>query len=237
MNVVIMQPFYLFLRKHFHQIQRSNLYIFMDDTQFVKNGHHNRNRIKGPNGYVWLTVPVYHKFGQKLNEVVIDNTKNWRKKHWESIKQCYSKAKFFKNYADFFEDVYKREWEKLVDINIYLIINISQFLGIETKFIKLSELNIQNDNPTQRLIDICEHVGATNYIIGTRAKDYMEEWRWQFTKVNLEYFEPKYPPYPQLFGDFLDNCSIIDLLFNCGSESGEYIWGKYFQEFQKYEFQ
>lgn len=233
MNVVIMQPFYLFLRKHFHQIFRSDLYIFMDDTQFVKGGHHNRNRIKGPNGYIWLTVPVLHKFGQKNNEVLIDNTKNWRKKHWESIKQSYSKAKYFSKYSDFFEDVYKKDWEKLVDLNIYLIKNISNFLGISNKEFKLlSDLKIENENPTQRLIDICEKVGATNYIIGTRAKDYMEEWRWKKTHVNLEYFEPTYPPYPQLFGDFLDNCSIIDLLFNCGPQSGEYIWGKYFKEYQ-----
>lgn len=234
MNVVIMQPFYLFLRKHFHQIQRADLYIFMDDTQFVKNGHHNRNRIKGSNGYIWLTVPVYHRFGQKINEVLIDNTKDWRKKHLQSIKQNYSKAKYFKNYIDFFEDTYNKSWDKLVDLNIYLIENISKMLGINhTKFIRLSDLNIINENPTQRLIDICEKVGATNYIIGTRAKDYMEEWRWEHTKVKLEYFEPKYPPYPQLYGEFLENCSIIDLIFNCGPESGEYIWGKYFREFNE----
>lgn len=226
MNVVIMQPFYLFLRKHFHQIQRADLYIFMDDTQFVKNGHHNRNRIKSNNGYVWLTVPIYHKFGQKINEVIIDNTKDWAKKHWLTIRQNYSKAMYFSKYADFFEDVYlNKKWEKLVDLNVYLIINIAKFLGItNTKFEFLSNLHIYNDNPTQRLIDICEKVGATRYIIGTRAKDYMEDWRWEKTKVILEYFEPTYPPYPQLYGAFLDNCAIIDLLFNCGPKSGKYIW-------------
>lgn len=229
MNVVIMQPFYLFLRKHFHQIQRADLYIFMDDTQFVKNGHHNRNRIKSSNGYVWLTVPIYHRFGQKINEVIIDNTKDWAKKQWLTIKQNYSKADYFSKYADFFEDVYlNKKWEKLVDLNVYLIVNIAKFLGItNTKFEFLSNLHIYNDNPTQRLIDICENVGATRYIIGTRAKDYMEEWRWEKTKVILEYFEPTYPPYPQLYGEFLDNCAIIDLLFNCGPESGKYIWENY----------
>ena len=223
-----MQPFYLFLRKHFHQIKRADLYIFMDDTQFVKNGHHNRNRIKGTNGYIWLTVPIKHNYGQNINEVVIDNNKNWKKKHWLSIYQSYSKAPFFKKYADFFEDVYENEWEKLSDLNIYLIKNISEFLQIkDTRFEVLSEMNIRtNDDPTQRLIDICESVGATNYIIGTRAKDYMEERRWENTKVNLEYFEPEYSDYPQIHGDFLNNCAIIDLLFNCGPDSGKYIWGE-----------
>ena len=104
MNVVIMQPFYLFLRKHFHQVQRADLYIFMDDSQFVKNGHHNRNRIKGVDGYIWLTVPIYQKLGQKIGEVMIDNSRNWTKKHWQSIKQNYSKSQYFKLYAEFFED-------------------------------------------------------------------------------------------------------------------------------------
>lgn len=229
MNVVIMQPFYLFLRKHFHQVKRADLYIFMDTTQFVKNSHYNRNRIKTPNGMQWLTVPVLHKFGQRIKEVEIDNTKNWRKNHWKSILLNYSKAKYFKEYSDFFEDLYKKEWINLADLNIYLIENISNYLGIkDTKFLRLSDIKIENENPTQRLIDICEHVDATNYIIGTRAKDYMEESRWNNTNVNLEYFEPKYPKYPQLRGEFIDNCSIIDLLFNCGPDSGEYIWGKYF---------
>ncbi|MEO8209746.1 MAG: WbqC family protein [bacterium] len=229
MNVVIMQPFYLFLRKHFHQLQKSDLYIFMDDVQFVKNGHHNRNRIKGASGLIWMTVPVLQKerSGQLLKDVEIDNKTDWKKKHWFSIKNNYSKSRFFKDYSDFFEDVYKRDWKKLVDINIYLIKNISAFLGIENKnFMLLSELNIRNENPTQRLIDICENLGASDYIVGTRAKDYMEEWRWEKTNVKLNYFEPVYPEYPQLYGEFSDNCSIIDLLFNCGKNSNEYIRGK-----------
>ncbi len=205
----------------------ADLYIFMDDVQFVKNSHHNRNRIKSASGLIWLTVPVFHKgkFGQLLKDVKIDNMKDWKKKHWLSIVNCYSKAPYFKMYSDFFEDVYKRTWEKLIDLNIYLIRNISEFLGInKTGFTSLSELNITNSNPTQRLIDVCEKVGATDYIIGTRAKDYMEESRWKTTKVNLNYFEAVYPPYPQLYGKFFDNCSIIDLLFNSGQNSGEYIW-------------
>jgi hypothetical protein len=231
-----MQPFYLFLRKHFHQIQKADTYIYMDDVQFVKNAHHNRNRIKSSNGLIWLTVPVLHKgrFGQQLREVEIDNKTNWKKKHWMSIKNCYSGAPYFDKYSDFFEDVYTKDWNKLIELNIYLIEHISRYLGImNTKFIRLSELDIKNSNATQRLIDICEKVGADNFIIGTRAKDYMEEWRWQKTAVNLQYFEPEYPPYIQRYGDFTENCSVLDLLFNCGEESGEYIWGKYFRKFNK----
>ena len=227
MNVVIMQPFYLFLRKHFHQVQRADVYFYMDDTQFVKNGHMNRNRIKGPNGYIWLTVPILQKdrFGQTLNQVEINNTENWRKKHWKTILQNYKRAPFFEKYSGFFEDVYTKEWNLLIDLNIYLIEQITSFLGIQnTKFKKLSELGIENRNPTQRLIEICENAGATRYIIGNRAKDYMDGSLWKKTKVILEYFEPEYPPYPQLWGDFLDNCAIIDILFNCGPEAGKYIW-------------
>ncbi|MBV6478494.1 MAG: hypothetical protein HGGPFJEG_01249 [Ignavibacteria bacterium] len=226
-----MQPFYLFLRKHFHLIQKSDIYVFMDDTQFVKNGHHNRNRIKGKSGYIWLTVPVLQKgrYGQKINEVMIDNHTDWKKKHWLSIQHCYSKAPYFKEYSDFFEDCFKKDWEKLSDLNIYLIENISLFLGIKnTKFKILSSMNITTEDPTQRLIDICEKLNADNFFIGTRAKDYMDDNKWLNTNVRLNYFEPVYNEYPQLFGDFLENCSIIDLLFNAGKDSFEFIWGKYF---------
>jgi len=237
MNVVIMQPFYLFLRKHFHQVYRADTYVFYDDVQFVKHGHHNRNRIKGPNGYVWLTVPVRHtgRFGQLIKDVEIDNSKNWRHKHWESIRQCYSKAPFFKQYADFFQGCYEQEWTRLCDLNIYLITHISAMLGITgVKFLRSSELGVPEENPTQRLIDICEHLGATRYIIGTRAKEYMEEDRWCKSSVILEWFEPTYPPYPQQWGDeFLEYCAIVDLLFNCGLEAREYIWGEKFIQYQQ----
>ncbi len=228
-----MQPFYLFLRKHFHQVQKADLYIFMDDTQFVKRAHHNRNRIKGPEGLIWLTVPVYQKgkYFQKINEVEIDNQLNWRRKHWASIRSCYSKAPFYKKYCDFFEDAYNKEWNKLADLNIYMIENISGFLGIRnTEFKRLSSLNVDNENITQRIIDICEKVGADDFIVGTRAKDFMEESRWENTNVKLNYFEPVYPQYPQLHGEFEEYCSIVDLLFNCGDESGDYIWGRHFQK-------
>jgi hypothetical protein len=198
----------------------------MDDVQFVKNGHHNRNRIKGADGYIWLTVPVFQKLGQKIAEVSIDNSRKWNQKHWRSIQQNYGKSRFFKRYADFFGEFYTKEWQKLADLNIALIENISGFLGIhDTDFVRLTELDYpDSENPTQRLINICESVKATRYIIGTRARDYMEEWRWERTTVQLEYFEPEYPEYPQLWEGFLDHCAIIDLLFNCGPDSAKYIW-------------
>jgi len=237
MTVVIMQPFYLFLRKHFHQVYRADTYVFYDDVQFVKHGHHNRNRIKGPNGYVWLTLPVRHtgRFGQLIKDVEIDNSKNWRRKHWENIRQCYSKAPFFEQYAGFFQDCYEREWTNLCDLNVHLITHISTMLGITgVRFLRSSELGIPGENPTQRLIDICEHLGATRYIIGTRAREYMEEDRWRKSSVILEWFEPAYPPYPQRWGgEFLEYCAIVDLLFNCGPEAGEYIWGEKFIQYQQ----
>ena len=234
MNVVIMQPCYLFLRKHFHQVQRADTYVFYDDVQFVRNGHHRRNRIKTPDGLLWLTVPVFQRAGQLLMETEIDNTKPWRLKHWRNLEQYYHKAPFFADYAPFFRDCYERPWDNLCDLNIYLIENISRFLGIEhVRFIRSSQLRVGGETATQRLINICEHLGASRYIIGTRAKDYMEEERWRHTSVELEWFEPQYPPYPQLDGDFIEHCAIVDLLFNHGPRSGEYIWGSEFQRFQQ----
>lgn len=243
-RVVIMQPFYLFLRKHFHLIQKSDVYVFYDDVQFVLHHHHNRNRIKGPNGYIWLTVPVKHtgRSKQLISDVVIDNgvyrkhQRLWQKRQWMAIQQHYSKAPFFSRYYDFFEDCFSHNWTNLCELNIYLIKNLVKFLKIaDVRFLRSSELNIYHENPTQRLVNICEHLGATHYMLGARGKSYMEEDRWSRTTIKLEYFEPEYPPYPQLYGEFLDNCSIIDLLFNCGQDSYRYIWGDIFEKFQNME--
>ena len=95
MNMVIIQPSFLPWRGYFHLIQRSDIFVFYDDVQYDKHSWRNRNIIKTAQGPLWITVPVLtrNKFGQKINEVQIDNISNvgWGKRIWNSISLSYNK--------------------------------------------------------------------------------------------------------------------------------------------------
>lgn len=221
MTVGILQPGYLPWLGFFEQLYKSDVFVLYDDVQYDRDGWRNRNRIKTPNGIQWLTVPVIfnYNYSPNINQVRIDNSKNWRKKHLSSIKQNYSKAKFFKNYIDLFEDIFNRNWELIVDIDVFLIRSFAELLGLGGKKIYLSsELNVVGDR-ISRLINICKMFNGDIFYEGAAGKQYIDDEIFLKNGIKVEYQNYQHPIYPQLYGDFVSHLSIIDLLFNCGNES------------------
>jgi len=145
MIVSIHQPEYLPWLGFFHKVHQSDIFVLLDNVQYEKNYFQNRNKIRTQSGRTWLTVPVLTKgkSNQQINEVKIDNKSNWSKKHWRSIDLNYKNAPYFDNYREFFFDLYKKEWIKLVDLNETIITYLIKELEIDLKLIKSSELNIE----------------------------------------------------------------------------------------------
>lgn len=170
---------------------------------------------------MYLTLPVKFKALDTLDNVLIDHTKRWMEKHQQAIITNYSKAKYFKNYSDFFSEVYKRNWTKLNDINYFLLPYLLQQLNIKTKIIKSSDLNIKGE-ATERLVNVCKEIGADTYLTGDYAAGVYLDVD-VFKKNNIEVVPQnwKAPKYNQLFldADFIYDLSIIDLLFNEGEKS------------------
>jgi hypothetical protein len=216
------QPVYFPWLGLFHKIALSDAFCYFDDAQYLIKDFNNRNKIKTPQGSIWLTVPVLTKgYREKpIRLIEINNSLDWRKKHWKSIYLNYKKAPFFNRYAGFFEDVYKKEWRYLTDLNEYMLKWFLKELGIEVKYYKASELDLKG-HKSGLVLDMCKKLGADLYIFGALGKDYAEEE--DFTKEGIKiYFQDyKHPVYPQLQGEFLPYMSIIDLLFNCGDKSLE----------------
>lgn len=224
--VCIHQPNYLPWIGYFHKIHCSDIFVFLDDVQYPKGQVVNRNKIKTPNGEHYLTVPVFGKghFGQLISEVTIDNHIAWKKNHWKSILFNYSKAPYFSDHSHFFEELYQKEWELLSELNVYIIRNIAEMLDMDTKFIRSSGLDIE-ENSTKRLIDIVKAVGGNTYLSGTYARGYQDESSFKENDIELMYQDFQHPTYNQLFGEFIPKMSIIDLLFNEGKKSKDFIRG------------
>lgn len=222
MKAAILQPGYLPWIGFFEQIYKSDIFVLYDDVQYDKHGWRNRNRIKTANGIQWLTVPVITKGLNKprINEVRIDNARDWGKKHLLSIKQNYQKAPYFEKYYEFIEKAYKIRWEYLLDLNMVFIGWIISRLGLERKIIKISEFPVDGDR-IGRLIEICKRMDIDTFYEGAAGRNYIDAdiERFQKQGITVEYQDYRHPAYKQLYGEFVPYLSTIDLLFNEGSNS------------------
>jgi hypothetical protein len=228
MKGVILQPSYIPWRGVFDQIFQSDLFIFYDDVQYDKHGWRNRNRIKTHQGGQWLTIPVHSK-GVVVEDIPIHQIRiaweqPWNERHWRAIQQTYSKAPYFKTYAPWLEEVYRRSPEYLADFTIPLTIEIAQKLGIcRTRFMRSSEM-VASGSKTDRLVSILTQVGVDHYISGPSASSYIENEKFQAAGIRLEYMVYDYPAYPQLYPPYDPYVTILDLLFMTGPEAPRYLF-------------
>jgi len=219
MIVAIHQPNFLPWIGYFYKMYKSDIFVFLDNVQFSKNSYQNRVKIKTSQGAQWLTLPVFHKFGQLTKDVRINNNEKWKEKHLKTIELNYKKAPYFNQIYDLLVKVYtNNKWELMTDFNIELITAICNFLDIKTKTIRASSLNTSG-SATELLIDIVKKVGGDIYLSGKGGMKYQDENRFKEESITLIYTNFKHPVYPQLWGEFIEGLSIIDLLFNCGEES------------------
>ena len=220
MRVTILQPSYLPWLGFFEQMHRSDQFVLYDDVQFTRRDWRNRNRIRVQEGSVWLTVPVIqkNKYEQSLLETKIDNSTSWKRKHLKSIRCHYSKTPFFDLYFPWCEKTFNREWNFLLDLSLETIQYLKEELKINTPLLRSSELG-ESGNKSERLISICKQLGATQYLSGESARNYISEKDFSDQGIGLEYQNYQHPEYPQRYEGFVPFLSTIDLLFNCGDKS------------------
>ena len=221
MKIGILQPGYLPWLGFFEQMCRTDIFVIYDDVQYDKNGWRNRNKIKTPQGEQWLTVPVLYKYEEKprVDRVRIDPKSDWRKKHCLSIRYNYARAPYFKGYFPIFEEAYAKDWEFLIDLDMFFIRRLAAALGIDdSKIVRSSSLDLTGDR-LERLVKICKHFKADVFYEGASGKEYIEDACFSSEGVTVEYQDYRHPVYAQLHGVFVPYLSVIDLLFNHGQES------------------
>lgn len=207
----------------FDKMVKSNVFVLLDDVQFVHTGDlawMNRNKIRTRDGWQYITVPVYVKgrHGQLLFEVQISNEHNWRRKILGAIKQNYVNAPFFKTIYNKVEEGINKNTLKLIDLNIYFLDFIINYLGITTKVILSSALNIKSTK-TQRLVDLCKMFEAKKYISGIHGKEYLDIELFKQEGIEVVFQEFKAKEYKQQFEGFIPNLSVIDAMFNLGQDT------------------
>ena len=214
------QPVYLPWLGLFHKIALADRFISFNQVQYQPKDWNNRNRVKTPKGAQWLSVPVMRKgyLGKTISDIEIDNSQPWGRKHWNTLLHSYSKAPHFGRYADYFEDVYSREWKSLVDLNEQMLRWFLSELGIDVAV----ESAVDHDfhgTKSDLVLDMCAKLDAKVYIFGVQGRGYADEKSFAAAEIELMFQEYQHPEYPQMHGSFASHLSIVDLMFNCGGDS------------------
>lgn len=224
-KVAIVQSNYIPWKGYFDLINSVDEFILFDDMQYTKRDWRNRNKIKTDKGLIWLTIPVQvkGKYYQKIKDTQISDL-NWRQDHWKSITHNYLCSRYFEKYQDIFKTLYlNHEAKYLSQINYQFIVNICKILGIKTKISWSMDYDIV-EGKTERLISLCKQAQATEYISGPSAKEYINVDLFEQENIKLTYIDySKYPEYQQLFPPFEHGVSVIDLIFNEGENSKNYM--------------
>ena len=224
-KIAIIQSNYLPWKGYFDIIAGVDEFVLYDDMQYTRRDWRNRNRIKTANGLAWLTVPVKvkGKYTQAIRDTLIDGT-DWMRSHWKSLEFGYGRAPHFDDVASVLKPVFSSPAEThLASLNRRLIEGVCGYLGIDTQIRSSSEYRLV-DGASERLADICVQAGASVYVTGPSARDYLDLAAFRDRDVAVEWMDYQgYPEYPQMWGDFVHEVSIVDLMFNCGPESIRYL--------------
>lgn len=224
MRVAILQSNYIPWKGYFDIIGQVDRFIFHDDLQYTKGDWRNRNKIKTINGPTWLTVPCGTSEKRNICDVeLVDNS--WQKKHWATLCGAYSKTPFFSEYKVFLEELYLgTKWCNLSDMNQHFIKEIStKILGKQVIFDDSRNYNLHEKN-SERVVELLKKVGATCYVSGPAAKNYLNTAELASENIDLEWMcYDNYPEYPQLYPPFCHYVTVLDLIFNVGPDSKNFM--------------
>lgn len=186
---------------HFRELVKPAKVWFEVEDNYQKQTYRTRMYIYGANGKLLLNIPVKHlnkakKQHQKYKDVRIESDFKWQLNHWKSLKSAYQTSPFFEYYEDELAPLYHKEFKFLMDFNFRCFEVISECLQLEVDFGKTSQYIKDPEN----MLDKRDLINAK-----------------RITTI---------PQYNQVFitkKGFLPDLSILDLMFNEGPNSVNYL--------------
>jgi len=208
---------------YFDLIDQVDCFVFLDNVQFSRQSWQQRNRVKMPDGLGWITVPVAisGRFGQSIAEAPIKD-QAFTIKHSRTVEMNYRRSPYFQRFFPFFEKLLKAAAQlgTLGSLNIQLIEGLVEALGIARRFVRASELQAAGKR-TELLAGICCALGAREYLSPLGSAVYLNSELEHMEKhdIRVSFQQYVHPDYPQLFPPFSPYASVVDLIFNTGSEA------------------
>lgn len=199
MNNILIHPGYFPSISHFVAIAQSDLVTFEMDDNFQKQTNRNRMYIYSPNGIQLLNIPIKHSkvAHQKTKDVKLETAFDWQKQHFKSLEAAYRASPFFEYFEDDIAPIFQKKHTFLMDLNLETMSVVSKCLGLEFDYNETAEY----------FHEVTDKIDWRGLING---------------KKDTSVFEP----YTQVFGEkhgYLNNLSILDLLFNEGRYALDYL--------------
>lgn len=234
-----MQPTFLPWVGYFDLLDQVDEFVFLDNVQFEKQSWQQRNRILGPCGLEWVSVPVLTKgrFGQKICDVEIKRT-DFPAKHLRKIAYHYARAPYFGDYWDELQSILLsvQVSPSLAQLNINLVRWLSKCFRLDASFRLASNMQPEGGR-SERLVEIIKALDGSQYISPIGAAAYLKEDQYVFSQagihITFQNYEPR--PYRQLYPGFVFGACALDILFNEGSAAGEIIRSgrRHFRQFNE----
>lgn len=231
-SAVITQTNYIPWKGYFKGIRDTDLFITLDSVQYTRRDWRNRNQIYCPHkGAKWISIPVNSKGKYSKAKIFEIETLNqeWKQNHLEQIRLSYKNAPYFKETFDFLTNTYKEltNENNLSRINCHLIQKICKFMDISLTLKRSTDLftigELDQFEPSQRLLELCLKENVTKYYSGPAAKNYLNENLFKAEGIEVQYFSHEnYPIYQQLSADKFNHfLSIIDLFMMVGPKDAK----------------
>lgn len=224
MRISFNQPAFIPWGGFFARLLSSNRMILLDETVLARGFTYvNRNRVKGPQGEIWVTIPLKRKGRgqQKIKDLEIYEKERWVKKFLQTLRHYYGKSIYFE---PIFEDI-KRAVESPDSSFLRLVLGLIEILkkgwGIEKGITLQSELGITGKG-TPLLVSIAKKLGADEVVLPYYSDKAIDCHLFQKENIGVNLLKYVPPQYPQFWGEFLMNLSSLDLLLCCG-KSGKVI--------------
>lgn len=188
MKVAIHQPHYMPWLGYLRKIEEVDIFVYLDNVAYEKNGFQNRNRVLINGREHWLTLPVLTKgrLGQPIRDVKVNWDNAWNLKQYHTLLYNYPKEMKGKN--GIMKAFFDWDGKLLVDWCIRSVDILCHAYKINTKRVFESDLKV-NSTGIERLVNICRELGADTYLSGPIGRDYMKERA--FDDIKIEYMDWK----------------------------------------------
>jgi len=199
MNILI-HPTYFPTIAHFVAISQADIITLEMSDNFQKQTYRNRTYIYGANGKLLLNIPVVHSQKNRQNyvDVLTHNDENWQRNHWRSLESAYKTSPFFEFYEDDLKPLFEEPVSNLLDFNIACFQTVCECLQLD---LKINQTTTFEKEPTNSM--------DLRYLAKAKGEK-----------------APAFHSYVQVFDDkhgFLNNLSVLDLLFNEGPNALNYL--------------
>lgn len=226
------QPGYLPWLGYFDQMLHVDAFLVADELPFTSSGWTHRNRVKGPSGAQWLTLPVRPRRGQAICDVALAGATPWARKHMATLRHLYASAPAAAEMLDALDAVLPALAERLPAASLPAVRLLAERLGIETPILVSSELGLEAHyaqrfpelpGPTHRIVAYLEALGATELVEGEAGRSYFDVALFARSGMRVHFHQYAHPTYRQLHGPFVSHLSVIDLLLCEGEEAARRI--------------